>query len=355
LNGGIANTIVFSNPNATGYAPGLDNITVSSGANTSPAISPAAGSFTSTQTVTITDTTPGAAIFYTTNGATPTGSSTPYSGPITVATSETIQAIALASGYPDSSIASAAYIVNLPAAAAPSFTPGAGTYTSLQSVTLSDTTPAASIYYTTDGTTPTINSSLYRAAISISATQTIQAIAVATGYISSSVSSATYTINLPPPTIALTLSPTTLTLARGQQGTVSITVTPQNGFNGVVTFSCSGIPRGATCSFNPATVTPTGSTATTTLTIAAGTSMATAQDHSIPMISGTTLAFTLCLLGWRKQRGLRPLLLMSASVFSLSLLSACSTSSRQPTTSTVTVTATSSSVQQSVALTLTVQ
>ena len=356
LNGGSPNTIVFSNPNAAGYAPGLDNITVSSGANTSPAISPAAGTFTSAQTVTITDTTPGVAIFYTTNGATPTASSTPYSGAIPVSASETIQAIAIASGYPDSSVASAAYIVNLPAAATPSFTPAAGTYTSVQSVTLSDTTPGASIYYTTDGTAPTINSSWYRGAISVSATETIQAIAVATGYISSSVSSAAYTINLPPPTIALALSATTLTLAPGQQSTVNITVTPQNGFNGAVTFSCSGLPRGATCSFNPATVTPTGgATATTTLTIAVGTSTAAAHDDSIPIIPETTLAFTLCLLGWRRRRGVRPFVLLTAAVFSLSLLSGCSGPSHQPTTSTVTVTATSGSVQQSVALTLTVQ
>jgi hypothetical protein len=296
------------------------------------------------------------AIFYTTNGATPTASSTPYSGAIPVSASETIQAIAIASGYPDSSVASAAYIVNLPAAATPSFTPAAGTYTSVQSVTLSDTTPGASIYYTTDGTAPTINSSWYRGAISVSATETIQAIAVATGYISSSVSSAAYTINLPPPTIALALSATTLTLAPGQQSTVNITVTPQNGFNGAVTFSCSGLPRGATCSFNPATVTPTGgATATTTLTIAVGTSTAAAHDDSIPMIPETTLAFTLCLLGWRRRRGVRPFVLLTAAVFSLSLLSGCSGPSHQPTTSTVTVTATSGSVQQSVALTLTVQ
>lgn len=355
LNGGSANTIVFSNPNATGYAPGLDNITVWSGANTSPAISPAAGTFTSAQTVTITDTTPGAGIFYTTNGTTPTASSTPYSGPITVSASETIQAIAIAAGYPDSSVASAAYTINLPPAAAPTFTPGAGTYTTVQSVTLSDTTPGASIYYTTDGTTPTINSSLYGAAISVSATETIQAIAVAAGYTGSSVSSAAYTINLPPPTIALGLSANTLTVARGQQGSVNVMVTPQNGFNSAVTFRCSGLPSGATCSFNPATVTPTGAAATATLTIAAGTSIAAAHDNSIPMVPGTALASVLCVLGWRKRRGVRPLLLLTAAVSDLSLLSGCGDSNHQPTTSTVTVTATSGSVQQSAALTLTVQ
>ena len=114
LNGGSANTIVFSNPNAAGYAPGLDNITVSLGANTSPAISPAPGTFKSGQVVTITDTTPGATIYYTTDGTTPTASSKAYSGPILVFASETIQAIAVAPGYPSSLIASAAYVIDHP-------------------------------------------------------------------------------------------------------------------------------------------------------------------------------------------------------------------------------------------------
>lgn len=356
LNGGSANSIVFSNPNATGYAPGLDNITVSSGANTSPAISPAAGSFTSAQTVTITDTTPSATIFYTTDGSMPTASSTAYSGPISVSSGKTIQAIAIASGYPNSAIASATYIINLPVASAVVFMPVAGTYTSVQSVTLSDTTPGASIYYTTNGSNPTITSSLYSGPLSVGATETIQSIAVASGYSPSVVTSAAYTLNLRPPEIALTLSATTLTVARGQQGTVNITVTPQNGFSNTVTFSCSGLPGGVKCSFNPATVTPAGgAAATTTLTIAANTSVATAHDRSFPMIAGTTLAFAFCLFGWKKRGAVRPFLMVTAAVFGLGLLSGCNGPGHQPTTSTVTVTASSGSVQQTAGLTLTVQ
>jgi hypothetical protein len=106
LHGGSPNTIVFSNPNPTGYAPGLDNITVWSGANTSPIITAEPRSFEQEDTVTITDTTPGAAIYYTTDGTTPTAYSSLYTEPFDVKINKTIKAIAIASGYPDSDIAS---------------------------------------------------------------------------------------------------------------------------------------------------------------------------------------------------------------------------------------------------------
>ena len=81
------------------------------------------------------------------------------------------------------------------AAATPVFTPAAGTYTSAQSVTITDATPNAAIYYTSNGTTPTTSSTKYTGAITVSSTETIEAIAMANGYATSAVASATYTIN----------------------------------------------------------------------------------------------------------------------------------------------------------------
>ena len=178
-------------------------------------------------------------IYYTTDGSTPTTSSTKYTGPITVSSTETIHAIATAANYVSSAVASAMYTIQL-TAAMPAFSPAAGTYTTAQTVTMSDATPGALIYYTTDGTNPTTSSSKYTGPITVSSTQTIKAIAAASSYSNSGVASATYTIQ-PPPTFAFAGSPTSLTVASGSQGTVTLTVTPQNGFDSTVSFACTGL------------------------------------------------------------------------------------------------------------------
>ncbi len=158
-----------------------------------PAFSVAAGTYASAQTVSITDSTPNAKIYYTTNGSTPTTSSSVYSSALTVSSTETINAIAVASGYTTSSTSSAAYTIES-AAAAPTFSMAAGSYTGTQSVTMADSTPNAIIYYTTNGSTPTTSSTKYTGAVSVSATTTLKAIAVASGYNNSSVTSILYTI-----------------------------------------------------------------------------------------------------------------------------------------------------------------
>ena len=77
-----------------------------------PVFSPAGGTYTTAQNVTISCATPGAAIRYTTDGSTPTSASTQYTGPISVTGSETVKAIAIAAGMTDSAVASAAYTIN---------------------------------------------------------------------------------------------------------------------------------------------------------------------------------------------------------------------------------------------------
>ncbi|HEY5253591.1 MAG TPA: chitobiase/beta-hexosaminidase C-terminal domain-containing protein [Acidobacteriaceae bacterium] len=80
-----------------------------------------------------------------------------------------------------------------PTAAAPLISPDGGTFSSSQSVTLSSTTASAEIHYTLNGATPTSSSALYNGAITIATTTTVKAIASATGYVQSGVSSAAFT------------------------------------------------------------------------------------------------------------------------------------------------------------------
>lgn len=158
-----------------------------------PTFSPAAGTYSTAQSVTITSS-PGTTILYTTDGNAPVMGSPPYTGPITVNVSETIKAIAYGTGYTLSAVGSAAYTISVAAAATPTFSPAAGTYATSQTVSISCSTPSSTIYYTTDGTTPTTSSSVYTTALTVSASEVINAIATATGYAQSSVGSAAYTI-----------------------------------------------------------------------------------------------------------------------------------------------------------------
>ena len=86
---------------------------VAAGAPEAPTFSPAAGTYTEVQNVTLSCATDGATIYYTTNGDTPDDGSTEYTGAISVNEDMTIKAVAYKAGVP-SSIASAAYVINLP-------------------------------------------------------------------------------------------------------------------------------------------------------------------------------------------------------------------------------------------------
>ena len=183
-----------------------------------PTFSPAAGAYTGTQSVIISNATAGSTIYYTTNGTNPTTASTVYSAPITISSSCTIKAMAAKSGMTNSDVASAAYTI-MDKVAAPTFSPAAGTYTGAQGVTISSATAGSTIYYTTNGTNPTTASTVYSAPITISSSCTIKAMAAKSGMTNSDVASAAYTImhKVAPPTF----SPATGTYI----GTQSVTIT----------------------------------------------------------------------------------------------------------------------------------
>ena len=156
---------------------------VASGAASQPTFSPAEGTYNADQSVAITTSTEGASIYYemTTNGdepAAPTASSTLYSGPITVnVTGTKIKAIAIKAGLDDSSIASATYTLQC---VAPTITGSVeGKFGTSNTITLSCDTEGATIYYSTDGTEPSIE---YTAPFVIYATTTVKAKATKTNY-----------------------------------------------------------------------------------------------------------------------------------------------------------------------------
>ena len=160
-----------------------------------PAISPASESFTSSVIVTITDSTSGTTIHYTTDGSTPTAASPKYGGPITVTATETIHAIAVAAGNIDSNVSSATY-TKATQAAMPVFRPAPGTYSSAQTITITSATSGATIYYTTNGATPTPTTgrTRYTGPITIGTTTTLKAIATATNLSNSPLASGQYII-----------------------------------------------------------------------------------------------------------------------------------------------------------------
>jgi hypothetical protein len=79
----------------------------------SPTFSPAEGTYTSVQSVSIGCATEDATIHYTTDGSTPNEESPVYSGPVAVSASQTLKAVARREGMTDSAIATAAYVINL--------------------------------------------------------------------------------------------------------------------------------------------------------------------------------------------------------------------------------------------------
>jgi len=171
-----------------------------------------------------------------------------------------------------------------------------------------------------------------------------------------------------------------VTAAAGTTGSVTLSLTATNGFSGPVTFSCSAT---ATCTFNPATVTLSGSTPMSVAVAiapaaAAGTPAPTGggygANHPLHLFqsrAGLTLAL-IGPIGLLTFAGLkRRSILASGSLFALLLVVAaaaitgCSsqqtgtgagtTTPSAPVTSNVTITATSGSITQNVTVALTVQ
>jgi N-acetylneuraminic acid mutarotase len=240
------NLWLFGGDNNLLWQLGLHSAPVASAPHqaNAPTFSLAAGSYTQVQTLTISDSSPGALIYFTTDGSQPSSKSSIYSVPITIASTQTITAIAIASNLTRSASTSAIYTIAQ--AATPVIAPAGGSFTIAQSVTITDTTAGANIYYTTDGTNPTTGSNQYSAPITVSKSEEIEAIAVGTGVAPSTLATAQFIINLQP---SFEISGTNVTVARGAMtgNTSLITVTPSGGLTGNVTLTATmtSSPSGA--------------------------------------------------------------------------------------------------------------
>ena len=251
-----------------------------------PTFYPAAGAVGSGTELTISDAHTDATIYYTTDGSTPTTSSTQYnsSSKPTITAATTFKAIAVKSGCENSDVASASYTILAPVAT-PEITLAGGTYSSAQTTTITCETAGATIYYTTNGDNPTTSSTVYSGAISINESMTIKAIAAKTGLANSAVAEASYTISIPVINAANvnitcedTESSIVYTITNPDGGTLTAAITGGNEGSWMTLGAVSASAVAFTCSTNSA---ETARTTTVTLTYTYDTNKTVTKEVTI--------------------------------------------------------------------------
>jgi glucose/arabinose dehydrogenase len=190
-----------------------------------PFFTPTAGAISNYTPVTISTVTPGASIYYTTNGYTPTTNSLLYSGPVTISGGVTLRAIAVEPGYTDSAAAFATY--SALRVATPVFNPPGGPSSNSIQVSISCATPSAVIHYTVDGTTPTTNAPVYTDAVLISQPTTLMAVAYRDDLGPSAVQSVFYSFIYFEHTVVTTLVGASYGGFTNAPGTLALFATPQ--------------------------------------------------------------------------------------------------------------------------------
>ncbi len=107
----------------------------------------------------------------------------------------------------------------------------------------------------------------------------------------------------PVPGFTISAAPGSQTVAAGSSATYTVTVTPTNGFTGVVVLSCAslGLPTGAICGFTPGSVSPSGAAVTSSLSISTTTATPVATSTvtvtgtfaaTVPVVHSTTVGLT---------------------------------------------------------------
>jgi alpha-tubulin suppressor-like RCC1 family protein len=164
-----------------------------------PTFSPVQGTYTTTQSVAITAY-PGSTIRYTVDGTTPNTLSPQYTGPVPVNVSLTLKAKAWKTGFLESPVGTANYVLQV---ATPQITPGTATYTTPQLATITCSTAGAVIHYTTTGLEPTESDPviLSGGTVLVDVTRTVKAKAWKVNWSPSVTASVTYTLKVATPTL----------------------------------------------------------------------------------------------------------------------------------------------------------
>jgi arabinogalactan endo-1,4-beta-galactosidase len=162
------------------------------------------------------------------------------------------------------------------------------------------------------------------------------------------------------PDFAISLSPASATIPSGQSTTSIVSITPVNAFNALTFLACSGLPVYATCTFSPASVTPSVGRAVSTLTIETNVQTALAPAKKLGLAEfGAVLAVLIWPCGLSQRRGRTWLRTMGLvlSLLSIHAISGCGSATRKTPTgqSTVTITATSGTLTHSATFLVTVQ
>jgi N-acetylneuraminic acid mutarotase len=357
-----------------------------------PVFSLAAGTYTGPQTLTITDSSPGAVIYYTTDGSTPSPSSNIYSSALTLSHTATVTAFANVTGLMNSPLTTAAYL--LQATPTVTATPSASSITTAQALTVAvsvaggNGTATGSVTLSGGGyTSPATTLSGGSATINIGAGSLLAETDMLTVHYSpDTASSSIYTTASGAASVIVTV-PVSITFAlsnsgniaisrgaaTGNTGSSTISATPSGGFTGSVNLSCAissapaNVVDAPTCSLSPAATAITGAGAvTSTLTIAT-TAPTSALNHPFQWIfaPASGIAFgCICLLGFPGRRARRISLVVLCALAATIAGSGCSggapsgssggTGGTTAGSYTVTVTGNSGSIAQSTSVSLTV-